>query len=173
MTTPRKVLVFCNDGHHIPEVLASLRKRYPSSTLVAFVLPKIGLEESVGPLVDVIKVLRKPQYSLRDIMDCWELIRLIRQEQADVFVVLFNTFQLNCLASISGASYKECWDTENRIYALPSTLFGVLLSFAGRRLVGLYRYIWVSLEIFFTCREKVDYRCNEKLPNKNYPPQEI
>ena len=89
------------------------------------------------------------------------LIRRIRMERFNLFIVLFDSIQLNILGGLSRSGSVECWDNANVIHPLSHSPVGVVFRLLGRRLYGFMR--WCFLEVFIRATQKkgIDLRQKE------------
>ncbi|HOJ34083.1 MAG TPA: hypothetical protein PKY35_15070 [Candidatus Hydrogenedentes bacterium] len=156
-----KIGVFCNGGTHVTEVLAAARQKYPHANLCAILPPSFELTPNRADGVDRIVRTDRDNYTVRDVKAGIRLIRQIRKERFDLFVVLFDSMQLNVLGGLSGARSVECWDNANVIHRLPRSPEGVVRRLLVRRLKGFMRWCFLELLMWVTQKKGPDLRRKE------------
>jgi len=156
----QRIGVFCNAGIHAGEVVAAVLARFPDADVYALVPPGSFLKKRFGTsMVNVVEMERE-RYSLREPGVCWRLVRRLRRERFERFIVLFDSLQLGLLGGIIGAQTVECWDDAKVIHRLPRTVPGVLVRLLGRRIWGLTRWARIEIPSRLRGRPQPDYRKN-------------
>lgn len=166
-----KIGVFCNGGTHFTEVLCAARRKYPAAALCAFLRRDFEVTPTISSMVDTIRRIERDDYSIADAGAVGRLIRGIRNERFDLFIVLFDSVQLNVLGGISGARNVECWDSANVIHPLPHSIAGVLLRLLGSRVYGFVRCWVIEAVIRTTQRKGLDFRAKEASSSESSLPE--
>lgn len=171
MSNPLKICVFFSKGDLFVERLVAVRRRYPDAYVCAMIPARYEQAEALLKHVDEIIRTERDGYSVRTPGACARLVRQIRNRRFDLFIVMFDSAQLNLLGGLSGAKRVECWDTENRIHVLRRRVSTAALRLTGRRMWGAVRFLRVQTAIAFTARGGPDFRTQHHEIDGMAPPR--
>jgi len=138
------VCVYYSEGPNFGARLRAVRKRFPNARVCAMAPPARSLTDEEQDLVDEVICTAHDHYSPLHLQACWSLVRRIRRARFDVFVVMFDSLQLNLLTGLSRARRAECWDSEGRIFQLPHSLPAAILRVASRPVLGRTKWAWIQ-----------------------------
>ena len=135
--------VFYSHGPHFMRVLRTLREQHPDARITAFVPEKFPTE-IIRAAADTIISVPPPPYGLRRPDIILALIRILRAQHPDRFVVMFDSLRLRWVARASGA--REGWfiGPDGAYQPLRTTGITDLTEAAARRSRGtlLFLRIW-------------------------------
>ena len=135
----KRVCAFFSSGPHYRKVLQGLRARYPDAEVHAVVPPRYP-EEAAAALATTVHRTEHDHYGPGDPAALWQLLRWLRGQRFDVFVVMFQSPKLVALARLSGAPERYCHTLDGRYAALRMPLFKQCLSLLSRRAEGRRTY---------------------------------
>jgi DNA-binding transcriptional LysR family regulator len=139
MTDIRRIGAFYSRGPHFGRVLARLREEYPEADITAHVpegFPEAPVREHGARILYCGGA--PPLRALPS------LIRSLRAQRYDLFVVIFDSPKLRLLAAASGAKQRCCHTVDGRIFPLRTAFSRMLAGGIWRRLCGaiVYARIW-------------------------------
>lgn len=140
--------IFYSYGPHFIRTVRSLRADSPEARITAFVPAEFpagllgGLDVVLAPILGNPAERRSPGVLL-------SIVRAIRRQRLDVFVVLFDSPRLRLLAALSGARERQCCLVDGRTLPVRVTIAGNVFRTLGGRLRGQFRYarIWLSVHL--------------------------
>ena len=141
------ICVYYSEGLNYLERLRALRRREPDARICAMVPAGYCPSEAERAVADEIVEMECGHYSPRDVRACLRLVRRIRAERFDGFVVMFNSLQLRILAGLSGARRCACWRGDNEIQPLTTSalLVPACLVFEAVRGWTAYAVAWTAV----------------------------
>lgn len=144
-----RVWVFYSKGPHFAETLRRVREAFPKTEVAAFVPPGYPVSEALKPLADEFVETERAQYAPWQLAACWRLVRRIRAERPDVFVVLFDSTQLRLLAALSGAPRPVLSPVKGELGPLVDPVARVLARAVLRRVWGLvvFAVVWLAVRV--------------------------
>lgn len=140
---PRTVAVFYSRGPHYARALRFLRGRYPEAVVTAITPPGYPHEALAG-IPDRHLETALNAYPIAGMPGLTRLLRTIRNDRYDLFVVMFPSIKLRFLASFSGARWAYCFGPDGQFLPLNFAPVRLMLGWAKRRIVGHFTYarIW-------------------------------
>ena len=139
-----KLGIFFSPGQEFQKLLASVRERRPSAEIIVIVPKSYVLSGEEMKFVDRVLNTSHDNFPPRRPIRIWGLVRALRAEGFDEFVVLFDTFKLRSLASLSGAARCCCWAAWGKVDPLES-------SFAKSALTTLFQFARAWLRYAKVC----------------------
>jgi hypothetical protein len=174
VNAPESICAYYSAGKYFGVRLKALRRQYPGAHITAMVPHGHALTDTDCAQLDAVVETEQTSYSPRQTVACLRLVRQIRAGRFGLFVVMFDSLQLNLLAALSGAAQAECWTNENRIILLPRTISGTLLRLAARPAAGVVRLAWVAVHVYGNpCQPGpvTDHSPPERGPAKGWNPR--
>lgn len=156
MTEKNRVGVFYSLGQEFDQIIKSIREAFPDDHLVAMVPSAYVETEAIAPFVDEAIRTKYASYPSRQPWRTLDMIRTLRRERYDVFIVIFYSFKLRLLASLAGAPRVYCWALDGRVIPLETNIAAVLADIAKQTLLGWWRYGRVWWNIRFSRVGNVD-----------------
>lgn len=156
MTKQPHIGLLYSYGPHFVKTARALRERYPEADIVAFVPESfpVSLLEDVSISCRSLLADNAHRRAVKKIV---ALVRAIRRERLDIFVVLFNSPRLQLLSAISGSKERRCRLVDGREFEVHLTLLSSLVHTLVSSVVGRWRYarIWLNVH------------CTRVYPQKN------
>lgn len=131
-----RIGILYSEGPHWKQALHAIALRWPEAEIRAW--NATSLSETDGPLI-----CREGGGNPRS------LLRAIRAERLDAFVVMFNSDKLRMLAGASGAQTCFHAGLDGALIPLPSSFFRALVYTLQRRGHGLCVFIQAWLAVHF------------------------
>lgn len=149
MSEPKRVCVFYSLGIEFDQIVKSIRNAYPDAHLTALVPSVYTDPAAVAPHVDEAKRTKHASYPTTRPWRIIGLIREIRRERFDVFVVIFFSFKLRLFAALSNAYEAYCWALDGRVIPLEKNVPAVLWDIAKQTVAGWWRYtrVWLNVHL--------------------------
>ncbi len=135
----RRICALYSHGPHYARALQHLRRTYPEAVVTALVPPGFPTE----PLEGIAhKRLDMPAeaVSRRGLAALRALAPVLRRGRYDLFVVMFDSFRLRVVASLSGARERRCFTADGRFIPLRLSLLRLLAGMAWRNARGRITY---------------------------------
>ncbi|HOM47469.1 MAG TPA: hypothetical protein PLY90_05050 [Candidatus Hydrogenedentes bacterium] len=132
---------------HFRRSLLALREEEPDSH-ITLLLPPGFPQEVVEGCCDEILALAPASSQRRSLKHAWRLIRYLRRERFDCFIVFFNSPALWLLTQCSGA--RECAYFSQRGARCPMSMSFLrsVCALAGKRIRGRYMYYKIKWDIY-------------------------
>ena len=133
-----KICAYYSHGPHFLPMLDYLRAHFPGAAIVAFVPPNYPaavLDERADSVVVVEKSTSLPQLLT--------LRRLIRAQQYQLLVVMFDSPRLRLLAAGSDVPHCYCYGPNRRYLPLERGLVRQLVRGLNRQVCGRIRYAYI------------------------------
>lgn len=152
------ICAYYSEGPGYLTRLKSLRARFPHGRICAMVPLGQALSDEERAETDDVVETSQAHYSPRELRACLSLLRMIRRRRFDLFMVMFDSIQLNLLAALSGARRRECWTQDHCIVRLPRSVPGVLWRVLLGHLRGRLVFLPIWLMLWWTTRPDDDLR---------------
>lgn len=148
-TARRRIGVFYSVGPHFLRTLETLREEFPEADVRIMVPPGYPLSAEERAIADRVEETEQDHYSPGDVRACLRLVRRIRGEQFHLFVVLFDSVQLRCLAALAGAPNRLCCLPQGKLVPLGRSVAGVAVGEVLRRAWGgaVYATLWLLVRL--------------------------
>lgn len=168
MTQRTRIGLFYSYGPHFIKTVRSLRETHPQADITAFVPEHFPVELLSGLNISSQPLLPDTGRG-RAIKKVVTIIRAIRKEHLDIFVVLFNSPRLQLLSTISGAKERRCRLVDGRELPVRLTLLSGIYHTAVNTVVGHWRYARIWIHVRCT---RVHARTKERRSNTTGPDNE-
>lgn len=144
-----RIGLFYSLGPHFLRTLGRLKADYPGAAVTVMIPPGYPLSDKERDLVDTFVETELTHYSPKNAGPCLRLLRQIRGERYDLFVVMFESPQLRTLSALSGARQRACCLPGGHLVPLNSSLLRVLADECMRRIWGRIAYagIWLAIRV--------------------------
>lgn len=137
MSPNLKICAFFSVSQNFPAILQRLRAKHPNADIAAVIPPNYEASQAERDHASRIIVTEQAEYGPAHIRACLRLIRSLRKERFDRFVVVFDSPQLRILAALTGARKCECWDPDSQIIPLHRHLSAELAAVVLRKACGI------------------------------------
>jgi len=150
-TTPR-ICAFLSKGRNFVDVLKDIRSAYPKTPIDAVIPLDYPLSDEERALVDRIVETKKAHYSLRDAGPLFRLVRQLRAEHYNLFVIMFDSPKLRLLARLSNAKACTFHRLDHRMLPIYPSIPRIVADMAFRNVWGrvAYAYIWLVVHLLRT-----------------------
>jgi len=148
MTNELHIGLFYSYGPHFIKTARALRAEHPQARITAF-LPRAFPVDMLSDLeIEALPVLPDPGEH-RSLAALYAIVRAIRAQRVDIFVVLFDSPRLRLLSALSGAGERQCRLVDGRRIPVRFTFAGGLMHTLLSRIVGHARYvrIWIEVQV--------------------------
>lgn len=149
MTQRTHIGLFYSYGPHFIKTARSLRETHPQADITAFVPEHFPVELLSGLNISSQPLLPDTGRG-RAIKKVIAIIRAIRRERLDIFVVLFNSPRLQLLSTISGAKVRRCQLVDGREIPVRLSLVSGIFHTAIHTVFGHWRYVRIWMHIHCT-----------------------
>ena len=131
---------------HFRKAVHHLRTTSPNARLIAFVPPSFPSDVLSAYVDEQVSCVPEPQ-SPKTLPQSWRLIREIRKQRLDIFVVLFKSSRLQGVSALSGATESCCYDLSGALTPVRLRLFHAFFGGIFRRVRGqlLYWRLWLNV----------------------------
>lgn len=141
--------LFYSYGPHFMKTARALRLEHPDSRITAFLPQEFPVDLLADLDITAARVLPNPGAG-RSVSMLFSIVRAIRAQRLDLFVVLFNSPRLRLLSALSNARECQCRLVDGRSVPVRFTLAGGLAHTLFRRLRGNIRYARIWIEVHTT-----------------------
>ena len=144
-TPTERICAFYSHGPHYRRLLRYLRQKHPNAQVTALIPPDYPADH-IADDVDAVETTAQTGYGLSNPRGFIVLLRQIRRERYDRFVVMFDSPRLRILTALAGARERRCYDVNGRYRILRLGLVHTAASALWRNLHGraMHAYIgWV------------------------------
>ena len=141
--------VFYSVGLHLEKCLHAVREDAEAPAIILFIPPGHSLKEREKALATEVVITELVHYSPKNVAACLRLLKSIKAEKLDEFVVMFDSLQLRLLASISGVNRRRWCDPRGRLSDLRGNAASILLREGFRRASGaiIYAMLWTLVRV--------------------------
>jgi hypothetical protein len=139
-----RVAVFHSPGHDFAGALRRVKEAWPTARLIAWVPASYAAPEAVEALADEIRRADRDRFGARNV---YPLLRQIRSERYDCFVVLFDSTRLRLFAALSGARERAWCPPLGSLGPLPNAPITVALREAALLVKGRAACAWIRLVV--------------------------
>jgi hypothetical protein len=143
-----KLGIFFSPGQEFHKLLANVRKQRPSAEIIAIVPKSYVMSDEEMECVDRALHRAYDNFPPRRPIRVSRLIRSLRAEGFMEFVVLFDTFKLRSLASLSGADRCYCWASYGKVEPLESSFARAAASTSADAARAWLRYAKVCFAVY-------------------------
>lgn len=149
MSARKRIGVFYSRGRQFGRILEAVRRDYPEAELVAVVPAGYPFPGDERGLCDGVVETGCEPYGIRHPMPLVRLIRLLRAQRFDPFIILFDSPRLRLLAALVGTPHTLYCAFDHALKPIHSTIAGVLADVAARGIVGraVYGALWLAVRV--------------------------
>lgn len=164
--TVQRIGLLYSYGPHFMKTLRALRDSHPDAQITVFV-PANFPEALLDGMALHIRPILPDSGQRPGIRQGLRLIRAIRGEALDSFVVLFASPRLQLVASLSKAVQSYCYHVDGRVEILRLRLLRALLRPIKNRIIGNLRYfrIWVYVHCTRVNAKRPQEKLSDADPN--------
>ncbi len=152
-----RIGVLYSFGPHFKQALQELRRQYPAAHITAITPPEYPVAR-IEELVTDSQPWAPPPEAPRNMNDAVRLVRRVRAERYDIFVVLFDSVKLQLVAGLSGARECCCCGLDGRRRPLRVRPVATLVRGMARRIRGTWHYWRIWLHIHTTLIRPAHHR---------------
>jgi hypothetical protein len=144
-----RVCAFYSKGRSFLDVLDRVRAAYPGAHVTAMAPATYAMPEAERMAADDVIVTEQARYSMGSPGPFFRLMRQIRRERFDVFVITFDSPRLRILAALSGAARCAYCSMDRQVVPIGPTVPGTLAATLARNVWGrlAYRWIWLAVRL--------------------------
>ena len=150
MSAARHIGVFHGVGHDYGAVLRTVRGQEPEAAICAIVPAGYPVAEVPRDLADEVMEMELAHYAPWRLGACLRLVRRLRAERFDRFIVMFDSAQLRVLAAFTGAPERVWCPMNLQMKPLPgASLVGAAVGEVARRVRGcsVYAFVWLMVHL--------------------------
>lgn len=146
--TPR-ICAYFSVGRNYLKVLRAIRAEEPNARLCAMVPAGYPVSEAEASVADEIIETQLARYSAWNVPACLRLVRQLRAGRYDVFVVMFDSTELQVLSSLAGARRRSYCTMDGRLVPLTAPIPRVLAGAVARTVRGrlAYALLWLAVRV--------------------------
>ncbi len=159
MSESQRICAFYSKGNHYVATLQWLRRHCPEAAITAIVPPGYALSAAARQLVNEVVETEQAHYTLRDFSAFRRLVRKIRAQRLDIFVVMFDSPRLRLLAAQANARKRLCYTEDGQRIKMDSSTPRVVAKAVLQLCWGhiVFATLWLTVRLFMT-RPKLQLR---------------
>ncbi len=146
-----KIGLFYSYGPHFLKAVNFLIEKYPDDEIIVFIpeqFPTYYFEKlPIKPIVLPWNGQHFKIYQLTFVFS--KIIKLIRAQQLDIFVILFESFRLITLSKFSGAQQTYIYSIHKKYEPISQGIFENLFKTFSKRVKGFYLYLYILFHVYF------------------------
>jgi hypothetical protein len=139
--------VFYSPGHDFADALRRVKEAWPDAKVVAWVPAGYEPTQAVADVADEFRHTQHEHYGTRNLRALLSLVRQIRAERYDHFVVLFDSPKLRLLAALSKTRHCAHIPPRGKPIPLSDSPLATALTEARLRLQGRATNLAVQLAV--------------------------
>lgn len=144
-----RVCAFYSKGRRFLDVLERVRAHYPKAQVVAMAPATYAMPESEKAAADAVLITEQARYSARAPGAFLRLLRQVRRERFDVFIITFDSPRLRILAALSGAARCAYCSMDGQVVPIAPSVAGTAAATLARNVGGRVAFaaIWVAVRV--------------------------
>jgi len=148
MSEPNRIGVFYSIRHRFEDVLKNIRRQYPNARLTAIVPKDYPVSEVERRFVDAVVETEYARYSPRKPAAMKRLMAMVKDQNYDLFIVLYTSIRHRLIAGASHAKRCECWSIDGRTLPLHNSVLPALWAATTIYLWGQWSYLRIWLNVY-------------------------